>query len=172
MTPTFWILLVVLITWRNSGIGVLIFGFIAIGDKLLGGSVCANTPVFFSRNHGLLAVYPAEQAMPDANRSLSMSMSMADASFDDKSMQFNDTLGMQTTNLSLYNFDPEDMLTAQRDTVSQVKAAFLYHVKNQQVSVVSFLVWASLGLCLFICCYPGGLSRNTKRTFPRRGGSS
>lgn len=58
---------------------------------------------------------------------------MMDMSMD-KSMQFNETLAMQANNLTLYNLEPEDILTAQKDTVGQLKAAFLFHAKGQPVS--------------------------------------
>lgn len=90
--------------------------------------MCSNIPVFFSRNHGLLAIYPVDQTIHD----VSLSRAVLDNSVD-KWTPFDETLSVQRTNLSLYNLEPQDMLATQKDTISQLKAAFLYHVKNQKV---------------------------------------
>lgn len=127
--------------YRNRDITIIqpgsepdLLDFSAIGDKLLGGSVCSNIPVFFSRNQGLLAIYPVDQAMHD----VSLSRTVLDNSVD-KWMPFDETLSVQHTNLSLYNLEPQDMLATQKDTISQLKAAFLYHVKNQQEACYEIL---------------------------------
>lgn len=36
-------------------------------------------------------------------------------------------------NLSVYNLDADEIYHAFKDTVSQMKAAFIYHMKKQQV---------------------------------------
>lgn len=69
---------------------------------------------------------------------VSLNRTVLDLSVDNKWMQLDDTFSVQPTNLSLYNLEPEDMVATQKDTISQVKAAFLYHVKNQQVRMRKF----------------------------------
>lgn len=36
-------------------------------------------------------------------------------------------------NLSVYNIDPEEIYSAYKDTIGQLKAAFIFHIRNQQV---------------------------------------
>lgn len=89
-------------------------------DTILGGSVCVNTPIFFSRNNGLVAV-TSNEFSADLNSSLMG---------PNASMDINDvTLG---ANLSVYNMDPMEIYNAFTDTKGQLKAAFIFHLKNQQ----------------------------------------
>lgn len=105
-----------------------VLDFISIGDKLLGGSVCSNTPVFFSQNHGLVAVYSSDNAGNDLTKSF---MDVGDVSMNDSKINDLSVVG----NLSLYNIEPEEVMTAQRDIIGQVKAAFIFFIKTQHVSI-------------------------------------
>lgn len=104
-----------------------VLDFTSIGDKLLGGSVCSNTPVFFSQNHGLVAVYTSDNAGNDLTKSF---MDMPDTSMNDSKMNDMSMVG----NLSLYNIEPEEVMTAQKDIIGQLKAAFILFIKKQHVS--------------------------------------
>lgn len=53
------------------------------------------------------------------------SSSFADVSLLDQNVSMN--------NLSLYHMDPCEIYSAHRDTDAQLKAAFIFHVKNQLV---------------------------------------
>lgn len=85
--------------------------------------MCVNTPIFFSRSHGLISV-SANDFVGDLNVSLSQIHSPADASLNES----------VAGNLTLYNLDPDDIYNAYKDSLGQFKAAFIFHIKNQQVS--------------------------------------
>ncbi|KAF5280860.1 hypothetical protein FQR65_LT03009 [Abscondita terminalis] len=89
-------------------------------DFILGGAVCVNTPIFFLRNNGLVSISHNDSGM-DFN--ISSSMTHVES--------LNDSgLG----NLSVYNMDPEEMYNTYKNTISKIKAAFIYHMKNQKVA--------------------------------------
>lgn len=92
---------------------------------ILGGCSCRNIPVFFSRKHGLVVV----NGRGEGDRSFDRggSSSFADISLLDQNIT--------TNNLSLYRMDPHEIYSAHRDTDAQLKAAFIFHVKNQLVGL-------------------------------------
>lgn len=95
-------------------------------DFLLAGSICVNTPVFFSRIHGLVAVAGNEMAN-DLNLSTSI---LAETSISDN---------VVVNNLSIYNMDPEEMSNTYKDTLSQLKAAFIFCIRNQEQAYLAIL---------------------------------
>ncbi|XP_072378626.1 nuclear pore complex protein Nup133 [Diabrotica undecimpunctata] len=94
--------------------------FTSSQDVLLGGSVCINTPVFFSRINGLIAVCGNDQDL--MNPSLT-SHNLLESSFNETAV---------VNNLSVYTIDPEELHSAYKDTIGQMKAAFIFHIRNQQ----------------------------------------
>jgi alpha-D-ribose 1-methylphosphonate 5-triphosphate diphosphatase PhnM len=42
--------------------------FLGPGDRVLGGAVCGNVAVFFSKIHGLVSVLPSDFSPHDLNR--------------------------------------------------------------------------------------------------------
>ncbi|XP_044263471.1 nuclear pore complex protein Nup133 [Tribolium madens] len=91
-------------------------------DFLLAGSICVNTPIFFSRNHGLVAIASNDMSN-DLNLSLTCPNTPVDTSFNDN---------VVVNNLSIYNMDPEEISVVYKDTVSQLKAAFIFRIQNQE----------------------------------------
>lgn len=89
-----------------------------------GGSICVNTPVFFSRLSGLVAVYGNEQIGDYLSQSMAIATPPTDTSFNDSFV---------ANNLSVYNVDPDEIASAYKDTIGQLKAAFIFHIRNQQV---------------------------------------
>ncbi|KAF5282596.1 hypothetical protein FQA39_LY05003 [Lamprigera yunnana] len=95
-------------------------------DVILGGAVCVNTPIFFLRNHGLVAVSINESGI-DFNVTSSMTPL---ESLNDSSLG----------NLSVYNMDADEIYNMERDethntfknALSKMKAAFIYYVKKKQ----------------------------------------
>lgn len=83
-----------------------------------------NTPVFFSRLNGLIAVFGNEQIGDYLSQSLALATPPVETSFNDSFV---------TNNLSVYNIDPDEICNAYKDTVGQLKAAFIFHIRNQQV---------------------------------------
>lgn len=88
--------------------------------------MCVNTPIFFSRNHGLISI-SSNDPLPDLNVSQTVNSQMENS--------FNETAG----NLTIYNLDPDEIYNAYKDTLGQFKAAFIFHVKRQLVGNNTFL---------------------------------
>ncbi|KAK5648850.1 hypothetical protein RI129_003742 [Pyrocoelia pectoralis] len=86
-------------------------------DCILGGAVCTNSPIFFLRNHGLVSISPYDEEM-DLNISVSSRLDIT-----------NDT---DMANLSIFSMDVDKMFTSHSNTASKIKAAFIFHIKNQQ----------------------------------------
>ncbi|XP_018569025.1 nuclear pore complex protein Nup133 [Anoplophora glabripennis] len=100
-------------------------------DLLLGGSICVNTPIFFSRVNGLVTVSSSDQLVSDyMNLSMTAPNTPVETSFSEP---------VTGNNLSVYNMDPEEILTAYKDTVGQLKAAFIFHIRNQQAAYQDIL---------------------------------
>ncbi|XP_057660912.1 nuclear pore complex protein Nup133 [Diorhabda carinulata] len=98
-----------------------VFEFTSSQDVLLGGSICINTPVFFSRINGLIAVCSNDQISDFINQSMT-SNTPVETSFNETAVN----------NLSVYVIDPQEIHSAYKDTMSQMKAAFIFHIRNQQ----------------------------------------
>lgn len=89
------------------------------GDRLLGGSVCANVPVFFSKSHGLVSVSPLDY-------------SPHDFSSQNDSITFGEDVSMsECGDISVLEQDLEE-LTTHQNMDARLKAAFLYHVSKNQ----------------------------------------
>lgn len=95
--------------------------FTAPQDFILGGSICVNTPIFFCRNNGLVAVSSNELGSDLTSLNLTSNTAIETS--------FNESI--VTNNLSVYNMDPEEICSSYKDTLSQLKAAFIFHLKNQ-----------------------------------------
>ncbi|RZC40660.1 nuclear pore complex protein Nup133 [Asbolus verrucosus] len=91
-------------------------------DFLLAGSICVNTPIFFSRNHGLVAISSNDMSN-DLNLSATCPNTPVDTSFSEN---------VVVNNLSIYNMDPDEICSAYKDTLGQLKAAFIFQIKNQE----------------------------------------
>ncbi|XP_076262413.1 nuclear pore complex protein Nup133 isoform X2 [Rhynchophorus ferrugineus] len=89
-------------------------------DQIFSGTMCSGKPLFFSRHYGLVSITSTSL---DTSISFSAPVTSLETSFNDQSLAAN--------NLSVYHMDPYEIYTAHRDTASQLKAAFIFHVKNQ-----------------------------------------
>lgn len=119
---------------------------------LLGGSVCVNTPIFFSRNHGLISV-SSNDLLSDLNISQTLNSQIENS--------FTETAA---NNLTIYNLDPDDVSNAHKDTLGQFKAAFIFHVKRQQVIII--IIISTICQRRFVNSYiAGSVSGYTPRTF-------
>lgn len=90
------------------------------GDRLLGGSVCANVPVFFSKSHGLVAISPLDYSPHDFSSQNDSIAFGADVSVS----ECGDT--------SVLEQDLEELTTQTQNVDARMKAAFLYHVSKNQ----------------------------------------
>lgn len=89
------------------------------GDQLLGGSVCANEPAFFSKSHGLVCVSPLDYSPNDFSSQNDSINFGADASMS------------ECGDISVLERDLEE-LTTHQSVDARLKAAFLYHVSKNQ----------------------------------------
>lgn len=89
------------------------------GDCLLGGSVCANVPVFFSKSHGLVSVSPLDYSPNDFSSQNDSITYGADVSMS------------ECGDVSVLEQDLEE-LTTHQNIDARIKAAFLYHVSKNQ----------------------------------------
>ncbi|GJQ78399.1 putative nuclear pore complex protein [Trypoxylus dichotomus] len=95
-------------------------------DFLLCGSICKAMAIFFSRNHGLISVCSNDDlGVPDMNLTTTTLSTQMDIPL------MSDTV---IGNLSLYTLDPEELISAYKDTLGQLKAAFIFHVQNEMNS--------------------------------------
>ncbi|KAJ9592509.1 hypothetical protein L9F63_015826, partial [Diploptera punctata] len=93
------------------------------GDRILGGAVCGNVPVFFSKNHGLISVSPSDFSPHDLN-SCCLSVSTT--------LDMGTSFMSEGVNISVSEVELEE-LTINKDATAQLKAAFIYFVKKNLV---------------------------------------
>lgn len=111
-------------------------------DRLLHAENIGNLPLFFSRIHGIVCVMPSDFAEQDYfNNSMNASAVNLSTVCGDlfspgcqvAAQESLSILSPNTTNvgnLSMYTLDPQEIRENYRDTVSQLKAAFIYHLKR------------------------------------------
>ncbi|XP_069672597.1 nuclear pore complex protein Nup133 isoform X3 [Periplaneta americana] len=106
--------------------------FLGPGDRVLGGAVCGNVPVFFSKNHGLISISPSDFSPHDVNSS--MSFSEAPGTLDITGSQFSEGINISMTEVEL------EELTINKDTATQMRVAFIHYIKknlSQSESIVN-----------------------------------
>ncbi|KAK6635816.1 hypothetical protein RUM44_001070 [Polyplax serrata] len=94
--------------------------FLGQDDQILGGALYKNTPVLFSKVHGLVSVVPS-----DSSRLDSTNMSVSDIATVDQST----SLLAEQMNVTISDFELED-LSLSKDSIVQLKVAFLYFVRR------------------------------------------
>ncbi|XP_008544817.1 nuclear pore complex protein Nup133 [Microplitis demolitor] len=113
-------------------------------DKILGGDLCSNTPILFTRNLGLITIQTSDFTAQDLNSSYAdisnNGMSITNTSIDgivppssvagDNLM---DTLTMQ------YSNDKIREMYYTSDGVEQLKAAFLFHLRQNKAECQQIL---------------------------------
>lgn len=108
-------------------------------DRLLAAENVGNLPLFFSRLHGIVCVTPSDFEPDFFNSSVNVSMSNVSVMSEVFSPQgpaladVSSILSPITTNagnLTMYELDPEEIRDQNKDSVSQFKAAFIYHLKR------------------------------------------
>lgn len=111
-------------------------------DRLLHAENIGNLPLFFSRIHGVVCVTPSDFEPEFLNNSMNVSAANLSTLGTQNDVLFSPPLNVQepgnilspnTTNagnLSMYALDPEEIRENNRDIVSQLKAAFIYHLKR------------------------------------------
>lgn len=108
-------------------------------DRLIAAENIGNLPLFFSRLHGVVCVTPSDFEADFFNSSVNVSMSnismMSEVFSPIASIpaDVSSILSPNTTNignLTAYELDPEEIRERSKDSVSQFKAAFIYHLKR------------------------------------------
>lgn len=108
----------------TSGRGAVVeekIAFIDPGDRIRGGGVCANLPVFFSQNSGLVAVVPRESAsiLPEVMED-SLSSSLAGHAAE--------AIGLEA---------PKMEKVAEEDRIKLLKSAFLQFCRHDVIGAQS-----------------------------------
>ncbi|KAG5672648.1 hypothetical protein PVAND_002761 [Polypedilum vanderplanki] len=109
-------------------------------DRLLAAENIAGLPLFFSRIHGIVCVTPSDFEPDFLNSSMNVSTTnlstVGNIDVFSPQMTVHDASNIlspsttNTGNLSVYSLDPEQIRENNRDVVSQLKAAFIYHLKR------------------------------------------
>lgn len=108
-------------------------------DRLIAAENVGNLPLFFSRLHGVVCLTPSDFEPEFMNSSVNVSMSNVSVMSEILSplapspSEISNILSPNTTNagnLTLYELDPEEIRERNKDSVSQLKAAFIYHLKR------------------------------------------
>lgn len=119
---------VIALSAANYGDEPDIVEFMSPGDRLLGGAICGNVPIFFSKIHGLVSLSSVDMAPNDF---LNSSVSVADFP------TATDITVSQATDghvaVSMTDFELEE-LSISKDSVARMRAAFIYHIKNKNKS--------------------------------------
>lgn len=114
--------------------------FHAQDDKILAAACFNNIPLFFSKLHGFVSVSPSDFD-PDFLNSSEM---FNQSGFALETSQFmNDSIISASTtnivNLTMYDLDPNEIYNDNKDLVSKLKAAFVYHLKRNTVKCKELL---------------------------------
>lgn len=112
--------------------------FHSADDRLIAAKNVGNLPLFFSRLHGIVCVTSSDFEPDFLSSSVNVSMSNVSVMSEVFSPQIQQVdsaniLSPQTTNaanLTLFELDPEEIRERNKDAVSQLKAAFIYHLKR------------------------------------------
>lgn len=108
-------------------------------DKILFSAAYYQFPLFFTRDNGLVCVTPSDFD-PSDFMNASISSDIFNSKFDlsigggagalNTSNVFSPNVSMAFENLTVYDLDPEELYNESNDTVSQMKAAFIYYLKK------------------------------------------
>lgn len=102
-------------------------------DRLIAAENVGNLPLFFSRLHGIVCITPSDFEPDFLGSSVNVSVSNVSVMSEVQHVDASSILSPQTTNagnLTLYELDPEEIREQNKDDVSQLKAAFIYHLKR------------------------------------------
>jgi nuclear pore complex protein Nup133 len=112
--------------------------FQAQDDKIMNAANHNNIPLFFSRNHGLVCVTSSDFEPDFLNSSVSSEV-FSPITASDASMSIFSPNVTNVGNLTMYDLDPEEIYDTSKDTVSQLKAAFIYHLKRNHTMCTGIL---------------------------------
>ncbi|XP_071453721.1 nuclear pore complex protein Nup133-like [Hetaerina americana] len=101
--------------------------FMTSDDRVLGGALCGNVPLFFLKNHGLLSILPIEGSSMDAfNNSI-----MEDSNVSEHSQLVSDGLTVSMAEL--------EEMSLNKDSTSKLKAAFLNYIRKDRAKCEALL---------------------------------
>lgn len=99
-------------------------------DKILAAVSIQDLALFFSRTHGIISITPSDFDPSELANNVSMSHDN-DATFNESMTSFRDTNAYaNVSNLSMYEYNPEEIMVTHDDVVHKLKASFLYYVKR------------------------------------------
>ncbi|XP_055536307.1 nuclear pore complex protein Nup133 [Wyeomyia smithii] len=108
-------------------------------DCILAANCFQNMALFFSKIHGMVIVTPSdfEPNSEVFNSSVSSDVFNPNVSVNDTVFINQSIFAPATTNagnLIMYDLDPEEIGNIDKDSVSQLKAAFIYHIKRNNTA--------------------------------------
>lgn len=101
-------------------------------DRILAAAVYSQIPIFFSRLNGFVSISSSDFGNLDYLNS-SVVSEVSDFHMSSQTLH-NET----ATNLTIYDINPEDVYNL-HDSISQIKAAFIYHLKKNTTKCTSIL---------------------------------
>lgn len=111
-------------------------------DKILAAVSIQDLALFFSRTHGIISVSPSDFDPSELGNNVSMSHDH-EATFNESMTSFREPNANTTvSNLSLYDYNPEEIMVTHDDLVHKLKASFLYFVKrntNESTKIIDNL---------------------------------
>ncbi|KAL9894750.1 LOW QUALITY PROTEIN: nuclear pore complex protein Nup133 [Glossina fuscipes fuscipes] len=107
-------------------------------DRILYAAVYAHIPLFFSRRHGLVSITPGDfdnSELPNNTWTTSEVFSpAAEANLKEQTItSATSTSNIDENNLYMYELDPDSIYSEFKDDVSQLKAAFIYRLKKNDM---------------------------------------
>ncbi|XP_058813495.1 nuclear pore complex protein Nup133 [Topomyia yanbarensis] len=104
-------------------------------DSILAANCFHNMTLFFTKIHGMVIVTPSdfEPNSEVFNSSVSSDIFNPNISVNDSAFISQSIFAPATTNagsLILYDLDPEEISSGDKDNANQLKAAFIYHIKR------------------------------------------
>ncbi|KAG8228598.1 hypothetical protein J437_LFUL009303 [Ladona fulva] len=102
--------------------------FMTSDDRVLGGSLCSNTPLFFLKNHGLISILPYNGPAEAFNSSMLGESNVSDQS---QLQQYSEGINISYAEL--------EEMSVNKDSSSKLTAAFLYHIQKDQAQCKAIL---------------------------------
>lgn len=99
-------------------------------DKILAAVSIQDLALFFSRTHGIISITPSDFDPSELANNVSMTHDN-ETTFNESMISFRDTSTYpNVSNLSMYEYNPEEVMVTNDDVIHKLKGSFLYYVKR------------------------------------------
>lgn len=109
-------------------------------DKILAAVSIQDLALFFSRNHGIISITPSDF---DPSELTNNNTSMYHENYIVLNESVTSCREINSSNLSMYEYNPEEIMMTHDDIIHKLKAAFLYYVKrntNESTKIIDGLL--------------------------------